>query len=99
MKHFVLRRTYEDEKLRLESELVYIKHLNQTLTERIQHGEAYRSRLQEENQSLRGANLRLLEQTETLQEQIARNEFETRDLRLKLGSMEARWNQREVADA
>lgn len=94
MKHFVTRRAYDDKVLELESEIVYVRNLNQTLKERIAHGEDYRHYLQKEIESLREANRRMVAELDGKNEELAAARHKLGDLRLQLGSMEARWGNR-----
>lgn len=89
---FVTRRTYDDKVLELESDIVYVKNLNQTLTERIAHGEDYRHYLQKEIDSLREANRRMVAELDSKTEELAAAHHTLGDLRLQLMSLEARWN-------
>lgn len=92
MKYFVSRRTYDDKVLELQSENVYVRNLNQTLQERISHGEDYRHYLQREIDSLREANRRMVAELDSKTEELAAANHKLGDLRLQLMSLEARWN-------
>lgn len=94
MKYFVTRRTYDEKVLELQSENVYVRNLNQTLRERIAYGEDYRHYLQNEIDSLREANRRMVAELDSKTEELAAAHHKLGDLRLQLGSMEARWGNR-----
>lgn len=92
MRWFVSRKTYDAKVLDMESENVYVRNLNQTLRERIAHGEDYRHYLQKEIDSLREANRRMVAELDSKTEELAAAHHTLGDLRLQLMSLEARWN-------
>ena len=92
------RREHEDLMLSMESEQVYLKQKVETLCERIQLGEEYRTRLEMEIASLKGKNRELVHKLDGAQieideklSRIERLQMKIREQQLMLGSYEARW--------
>lgn len=91
---FVSRRAHEDALLDMECAIVCARKKIETLIERIQMGEDYRRRLERENLSIKGANVRLLRELDELRLELARRQNEICELRLMRESLEALWNTR-----
>ena len=83
------RAEHEDAVLALECELQYQKQRNRGLTERIQLGEEYRTRLEMELASTKRKNRDLVHMTDDMERELREKDHALKELRLLCGSLEA----------